>query len=64
MIGVSVSVLYLQLRWTQLILAEWRQAREGTSAQKNLDAEQSPQGADHSDDEPATKEPSQDSPSP
>ena len=63
-IGVSVSVLYLQLRWTQLILTEWREASEGTSAQKNLDAEQSPQSAEHSDDEPATKEPSQDSPSP
>jgi hypothetical protein len=62
-IGVSVSVLYLQLRWTQLILAEWREAREVGSAETNLDAEPSPQSTEHSDDASATEEPSEDRPS-
>ncbi len=27
--GISIGVIYLQLRWTQLILAEWRDEPQG-----------------------------------
>ena len=66
-IGVSVSVIYLQVRWTQLILAEWREAGGAPSAPTTDEvstSEPSPGEAEGPPEAPAPGEPEEETPSP